>query len=256
MRRRLLTAFLSALTLFSVGFAADSQSVVIFLGPPCAGKGTNAVRLHKALGYPHISMGDLLREEVKTGTPLGAKAKAFMDKGEFMPSALILDILFSRIAKADCEQGFILDGFPRTLEQAAALRDHLGDNAKVMAFNFDVPDEVIIERVSGRVICADCYTPYHLRTLQPKVEGQCDLCNGKLEQRPDDTEEVIRKRLKIYHEQTQPLVVFYQREGHLVGVDTHKTLDQITEQVMQALDAMKKEQKATASETLSGSNIE
>jgi len=185
--------------------------VLILLGPPGAGKGTQAKLLQEKLILPHISTGDLLREHIRRKTPLGAQAQGFMDKGNLVPDSLIFDMLFERTSHEDCSRGYILDGFPRTIPQAKALQDRLKDKPAPIVLNLELTDEQIIERLTKRVICEKCGTPYHLIYSPPKVSGHCDRCKGVLIHRPDDTEPVIRKRLTVYHEQTEPLIHFYQR---------------------------------------------
>ncbi len=185
-----------------------AQTVVILLGAPGAGKGTQAVRLAEALGMPHVSTGDLFRANLAGGTPLGEKARGFMDQGELVPDELVLEMLFDRVAQDDCQAGYLLDGFPRTMAQAMALTQALGDQRPTV-INIDVPDEAIERRIVERRSCKDCGAIYHLTFNPTSVEGVCDRCGGELFQRKDDTSEVVRTRLQEYHAKTEPLVSYY-----------------------------------------------
>ena len=196
--------------------------VLILFGPPGAGKGTQASRLSGALGLPHISTGDMLRERKKDGTALGNKAKVYMDAGGLVPDELVLDMLFERVAKPDCAGGYMLDGFPRTIAQAEALQKRLSPTDAVSVLNLQVPDDVLLERVTGRRTCKDCKNVHHLRNAPPKTAGKCDKCGGALELRPDDSAEVFGKRLAVYRQQTQPLEAWYSQRGILVSVDGHR----------------------------------
>lgn len=188
---------------------------IVMLGPPGAGKGTYASRLTKILGIPHISTGDMVREEIKKQTDLGKRIKEYSDRGILVPDEIIIKLLAERLKKQDCKDGFILDGFPRTINQAEALEKI----AKIdLVINLEVPDEIIITRLSNRLICDKCGAIYNLLTLKPKKEGICDKCGGKLYQRKDDRPEVIRERLKVYRKQTEPLIEYYTKRGLLRNV--------------------------------------
>lgn len=182
--------------------------VIILLGPPGSGKGTQAVRLCRELGIPHISTGDLFRENLSKNTDLGKRVKTFMEQGQLVPDALVLDMLFDRVSKDDCAKGYLLDGFPRTIPQAEAL-DKLLKGIHVIAVNLAVPDEVIVKRIAGRLTCSECGNIHNQFFSPPSVEGQCDKCGGELFQRQDDTAPVVLERLKVYHIQTEPLVEYY-----------------------------------------------
>ncbi|MCM8803910.1 MAG: adenylate kinase [Candidatus Omnitrophica bacterium] len=193
------------------------KKIFILLGPPGAGKGTVGERLGEIFNLPLISTGDLLRENVKNKTDLGIKAKEFMDKGQLVPDEIVVSILLKRIKEKDCEYGFILDGFPRNINQAEILEKFVTiDKMKVIYLKAD--DEFLINRLSNRRICERCGTIYHLINLPPKVDGICDKCGGKLIQRDDDKEEVIRERLSIYHNLTSPLLDYYKRKKILFTV--------------------------------------
>ncbi len=189
--------------------SAAKPLAVILLGPPGAGKGTHAGPLSGKLGLPHISTGDLLREHIQGQTELGKLAKICMDGGNLVPDDLVLNMLFERIERQDCAKGYILDGFPRTKPQAEALDSYFGNDVQVAALYFSVPDELLIERIIGRITCKDCARPYHLRFDPPKEAGICDGCKRPLFQRTDDQEDVVRRRLDVYHKQTQPVIDHY-----------------------------------------------
>ncbi len=210
--------------------------VVILMGPPGAGKGTHAVPLSQQLGIPHISTGDLFRENIRAQTSLGNKAKKYMDKGQLVPDELVLDMLFDRVSHPDCKGGYILDGFPRTLAQAKVLDQRLAEQHQVVVLNFNLSDPMIIERVTGRIACKNCGRPYHKRFDPPKQESICDQCHGKLIQRDDDREEIIRKRLEVYRIQTEPLIQYYaQQKGALKEIDSRGAKEQVFQQVLDSL---------------------
>ncbi|MCD6522913.1 MAG: adenylate kinase [Candidatus Diapherotrites archaeon] len=188
---------------------------VIFLGPPGAGKGTYASRIMERLNIPQISTGDLLREAIRNRTEIGIKAEEYVSQGKLVPDDIVIEILKQRLAKDDCKNGFILDGFPRTIEQAKALDNitHID-----LVINLVVPDEIIVKRLSSRIICKRCGAVYNLITLPPKKEGICDKCGGPLYQREDDKPEVIMQRLDVYKKQTAPLVEYYRNRGILVDI--------------------------------------
>jgi len=204
--------------------------ILVFLGPPGAGKGTQAKLLSQRMGFLHLSTGDLLREAVKNQTPLGKKAKEYMDRGELVPDELIVQLIEETMPK---DGNVILDGFPRTVNQALALEEMLKGKGKKISkvLFFDVPDEVIIDRLSGRRVCSKCGAVYHVKYNPPKVEGVCDLCGGSLVQRDDDKEEVVKKRLEVYRKQTQPLIEFYQDRSIIYRLDAGKGVEELFEEV-------------------------
>ncbi len=205
---------------------------IILLGPPGAGKGTQAKFISQEYTIPHLSTGDILRENVKNNTELGKKAKVYMDKGELVPDDLIIKLVLDRISKQDCKKGYILDGFPRTITQAKALDKNLPENQKIdLVLLFDVNDDTVVERLSLRRVCKKCGAIYHLKYSPPKREGICDKCGGDLYQRDDDKEEVIRNRLKVYKEQTEPLVDYYEKKGLLKRIDASKSVNKINSEV-------------------------
>ena len=194
---------------------------IIMLGAPGAGKGTQAKMSADRFGIPHISTGDIFRANIKNGTELGMEAKKYMDQGLLVPDELTVKILLDRVADKDCANGYVLDGFPRTIPQAEVLDDaltKLGDQIDY-AINVDVPDENIIRRMSGRRACLSCGATYHIEHIPPKQEGICDRCGKELVLRDDDKEETVKNRLQVYHEQTQPLIEFYSKKGILKTVD-------------------------------------
>lgn len=202
---------------------------LIMLGPPGAGKGTQAVRLAKLYELPHISTGDIFRENVKEGTGLGRRAKEYMDRGELVPDQLVIDIVADRLLKPDCEKGFILDGFPRTVAQADALASILAKQGKSIDYviNVDVPDEALIKRISGRRVCRECGTIYNINFDVEPVGDDCRECSGEIYQRDDDLEETVRKRLEEYAAKTEPLIEYYRRAGLLLDVDGDAPLQEV-----------------------------
>lgn len=217
------------------GDCDQKPQVVILLGAPGAGKGTQAVYLRERYGLPHISTGDLFRENLKGNTPIGQKAKGYMEKGALVPDDVVFEMLFDRIAKCDCEKGYILDGFPRTIAQAEKLDASLKGKATITVLEIDVPDSLILNRLTGRLTCEQCGTPFHRTSMPPKCEGICDKCGGKLIQRKDDTEAVINERLKVYHEQTEPLKAYYKKDGRLTTIDGTISKEKTTAEIEKAL---------------------
>ena len=210
---------------------------IIMLGAPGAGKGTQAKMIAEKCGIPHISTGDIFRANIKNGTELGAKAKEYMDKGLLVPDELVCDLVVDRIQQADCEKGYILDGFPRTIPQAEALEAALNAIEQKLdyAIDIDVPDENIINRMSGRRACVGCGATYHVLFNPTKVEGKCDVCGESLILRDDDKPETVKKRLDVYHNQTQPLIDFYTERKVLVEVDGTQSMDKVFEDIMKIL---------------------
>lgn len=194
---------------------------IIMLGAPGAGKGTQAKKIAERYSVPHISTGDIFRANIKNGTELGMEAKKYMDAGQLVPDELTVKILLDRVAADDCQNGYVLDGFPRTIPQAEVLDkalNELGDKIDY-AIDVDVPDENIINRMSGRRACLSCGATYHIQYIPPKAEGICDSCGKELVLRDDDKPETVKKRLDVYHAQTQPLIEFYTNKGILKTVD-------------------------------------
>lgn len=194
---------------------------IIMLGAPGAGKGTQAKMIAEKYAIPHVSTGDIFRANIKNGTELGKEAKKYMDQGKLVPDELTVKILLDRVAQPDCANGYVLDGFPRTIPQAEVLDEalrELGDKIDY-AINVDVPDENIVNRMGGRRACVGCGATYHIKYNAPKVENTCDTCGGELIIRDDDKPETVQNRLSVYHEQTQPLIDFYEKQGVLKTVD-------------------------------------
>ena len=202
---------------------------LIMLGAPGAGKGTQAKRIAAKYGIPHISTGDIFRANIKNGTELGKKAQTYMDKGLLVPDELVCDLVVDRIQQSDCEKGYVLDGFPRTIPQAEALTaalEKLGTGIDY-AINVEVPDANILNRMGGRRACLGCGATYHVEFNAPKQEGICDTCGAELVLRDDDKPETVQKRLDVYHEQTQPLIDYYTKAGKLAEVDGTKDMDDV-----------------------------
>ena len=210
---------------------------LIFLGAPGAGKGTQADIVSERFGIPTISTGALLREAISAGTPLGLSAKKFIDDGKLVPDEVVIGIIGERLKKDDCKVGFILDGFPRTVPQAEAL-DKMGITLDLV-ISIEVPDEKIIARVGGRRLCKDCGTSYHLVYNPTKVEGKCDKCGGELYTRKDDDPEVVKNRLKVYHEQTEPLEGFYRAKGNLAVVIGQEKIEDTTALTLKAIEKIR-----------------
>lgn len=194
---------------------------LVFLGPPGAGKGTQALGVSEKYSIPHISTGNILRSEIKRGTELGLKAKSYMDAGGLVPDEVVIGIVAARLQEPDCQKGFLFDGFPRTIPQAKALAEKITIQ---MAVNIDVPDEAIVSRLSGRRVCKACGATYHVDTFSGSV---CSACGGDLIRRDDDAPETILNRLRVYHEQTQPLIDFYREQGVLADVDGTQGIDNV-----------------------------
>ena len=211
---------------------------IIMLGAPGAGKGTFSAFLKDRYQIPHIATGDIFRENIKNGTELGKKAKSYMDQGMLVPDELVVDLVADRLAADDCKKGFILDGFPRTLVQAEALKETLEKAGSGIDYAIDIqaPDQFIVDRMAGRRICKSCGASYHLVNVPPKKEGVCDACGGELYQREDDAPETVAKRLEVYHKETQPLIDYYEKEGVLKGVDGTIGRDNVFKVLAEMLD--------------------
>ena len=212
---------------------------IIMLGAPGAGKGTQAKQIADKYSIPHISTGDIFRANIKNGTELGKKAKQYMDQGALVPDELTCDLVMDRIQQDDCKNGFVLDGFPRTIPQAEALDAALGKINEKMdyAIDVDVPDENIVNRMSGRRACLNCGATYHLISIPPKVEGICDRCGSEIVLREDDKPETVQKGLKVYHEQTQPLIDYYKNQGILKSVEGTQPMDEVFKAIVTILGA-------------------
>ena len=207
--------------------------VIIMLGAPGAGKGTQSKMLSEMCGAPHISTGDIFRENISSGTQLGKKAKEYIDSGRLVPDELTIGIVKDRISREDCSGGFILDGFPRTIAQAEALEKLLGEMNTGLdkVINIEVPEDELIRRITGRRLCSACGAGYHVAYGPPAREGICDECGGILVQRDDDREETVKERLKVYHRQTEPLVRFYESKGLLHTVDGRGSIEESFDRV-------------------------
>ena len=213
---------------------------LILLGAPGAGKGTQAKLIVSKYGIPQISTGDMLREAVANQTELGKKAKEDMDKGELVPDEVVIGIVKERLAQPDCERGFILDGFPRTLKQAEALDKILDELGKKIdaVINVAVPEEEIVKRIVNRRTCKKCGAVYHLIYNPPKEPGKCDKCGGELYQRDDDKEETVKERLRVYKAQTEPLIDYYSKKGLVYNVDGTKSIEGVFEEIEKILDKL------------------
>lgn len=206
-----------------------SATYIVLIGPPASGKGTQAARLGEALHLPHVASGDLFRENIKNQTELGRQAKVYMDRGELVPDAVVIDMVMERLSRPDCAAGALLDGFPRTMAQATALDRALAtcEQRVDLAPYIAVPDEVLVERVSGRRLCRVCGESYHMRFNPPRQPGVCDKDGGELYQRDDDKPETMRNRLQVYWTQTSPLIAYYRGRGVLVEVNGDQSIEAV-----------------------------
>lgn len=213
---------------------------IIMLGAPGAGKGTQAKRIADKYNIPHVSTGDIFRSNIKEGTELGMKAKSFMDKGALVPDDITIGMLMDRIHEADCKNGYVLDGFPRTIPQAECLTEALEKSGESIdyAIDVDVPDEHIVNRMGGRRACVGCGATYHVEFNPPKAEGICDVCGSELTLRDDDKPETVKKRLDVYHDQTQPLIDYYKGFGKLKQVDGTQNMDKVFGDIISILGDM------------------
>ncbi len=228
----------------------------IFLGPPGSGKGTAASRVAPKFNAPHISTGDLFRQNIKEQTPIGTSAKEYMERGELVPDEIVIEMLKNRIEEDDCENGFILDGFPRTIPQA----EKLAEISEIdVVINMDVPDELIVKRLSARITCEDCGEIFNLIGIPPKKEGECDKCQGKVTRRSDDEPEVVQNRLNTYKEQTEPLIDFYKDKKILKNVpcnNINQTAEETAQSVIDAIEDFTKDIQEAVSETFGSPNKE
>ena len=212
---------------------------IVMLGAPGAGKGTQAKKIAAKYAVPHISTGDIFRANIKEGTELGLKAKQYMDQGLLVPDEVTIGMLLDRIHQADCNGGFILDGFPRTIPQAESLTRALAETGEAIDFaiDVDVPDANIVNRMGGRRACLKCGATYHVEFAPPKTENICDVCGAELVLRDDDKPETVQKRLTVYHEQTQPLIDYYKGKGVLHSVDGTQSMDAVFTSITEILGA-------------------
>ncbi len=213
----------------------------ILLGAPGAGKGTQADIIVKEMSLPHVASGDLFRHALKNGTDLGKQAESYMKAGKLVPDEITIKMILERIAKDDCEKGCVFDGFPRTLEQAKALDAALEKQGKSIekAIYIEVPESVLLDRLTGRWVCRTCQSPFHQKNQPPKKEGVCDKCQGELYQRPDDKEETIKERLKVYFAQTMPLLEYYEKKGRLFRCNGNQHIDKVGKDIVKFLKGLK-----------------
>ncbi|WP_098038202.1 adenylate kinase [Estrella lausannensis] len=213
--------------------------IIILLGPPGSGKGTQAKKVAGELGIPHISTGDLFRENLKQGTDLGKRVKEFLDSGRLVPDAIVVDMLEDRVSKPDCLKGYVLDGFPRSIPQAEALDRLLASTGSYKVINLQVADQTIIERIEGRESCPSCGAVYNKYSSPSKKGALCEKCGTELVQRSDDKKEVVEERLRQYYSQTEPLIGFYEKKGKLVHIDGREDPQIVFKEIMQAISEKK-----------------
>ncbi len=210
---------------------------IVFLGPPGAGKGTHAKEVSQILNIPHISTGDIFREHVKNQTDLGIKVKSYLDAGKLVPDELVWEVVKDRIDKEDCKNGFILDGFPRTILQAEMLEKYLKEkNADIKVIYLDASDELVINRLSARRVCKNCGAIYNLISMPPKKDGVCDICGGELYQRSDDKPEVIKQRLETYYKETQPLIDYYKNKDIMYTINAEKEREEVLKEILKVIN--------------------
>jgi adenylate kinase len=210
------------------------QKILILMGPPGSGKGTQAVRISKELGLPHISTGDLFRENISKSTPIGKQAKSFMDAGKLVPDELVIEMLLDRVSRPDCYNGYVLDGFPRTIPQAEIFDSKISKNSDVIVLNLQISDESIFKRIEGRQSCGQCGNITNRYFSPSTQEDICDKCGGELIQRADDKASVVKERIKVYHEQTEPLVRYYSTKGLLDNINGENSPDSVFQDLMAA----------------------
>ena len=210
---------------------------LILLGPPGAGKGTQAANIIETFSIPHISSGDIFRKNIKEGTELGKKAKEYMDRGELVPDTLVVEIVEDRLKAEDCKSGFLLDGFPRTVFQAEALDKVLENMGAGLDYviNVVVDPELLVERAVGRRICRDCGSTYHIKYNPPREESVCDKCSGELYQRSDDNADTVTNRIRVYMDETSPLIEYYRVKGNLINVDGQQDIDKVFDDILKAI---------------------
>jgi adenylate kinase len=212
------------------------MKAIIFLGPPGAGKGTHAKEISSILNIPHISTGDIFREAIKNQTELGMKVKEFLDSGKLVPDELVWEVVKDRLDAEDCKNGFILDGFPRTILQAELLDKYLKEkNADLKVIYLDASDDLVIKRLSSRRVCKNCGAIYNLISMPPKKEGICDICGGELYQRSDDYPDVIKKRLETYYKETQPLIDYYKNRGVMYTISAEKDREEVLQEILKVV---------------------
>lgn len=217
-------------------FSSSSPLILILLGPPGSGKGTQAKRLAQDYGIPHISTGDLFREHMSALTPIGQKAKAYIEAGQLVPDEVVLGMLFDRVSRSDCARGYLLDGMPRTIAQAEQLAQHQAAHTSLMVLCLEVSDEEIVSRATNRLVCRQCGAIYNRLISPPVHEGICDNCQGEVYRRSDDEEKVVGERLKVYHAQTQPLVKYYDQLGLLTMFDGQQPPDVVHAEMKRFID--------------------
>ena len=214
---------------------------IVLLGPPGAGKGTQAKSISNRYSIPHISTGDIFRKNISEGTPLGIEAKGYIDKGQLVPDEVTINMVKDRLTWEDCKNGYLLDGFPRTVAQAEALEGFLAERNEKLdtALSIEVPSSFILERMTGRRVCPSCGASYHVKFNPPTKDGVCDVCGSDIVQRKDDTEETVSERLEVYERQTQPLIDFYNNKNLLSTVDGTKAINEVFESICSILGSVK-----------------